>query len=537
MPTDPERARAAYDRRQWKSAYGSFVAADKDEPLEAEDLFRHAMSAYFIGFDDDCIRALERAHHAHVEASEDLRAVRCAFWLGMRLAARGEFGPAMGWFARGQRVLGSHDECVEHGYLLLPQVMQHRMTGSYQDAYDTAALAVELGTRFREADLLAFAVYEQGHALLKLGRVADGLALMDEAMVAVTSGELTPLVTGLIYCSVIAGCCEVLELRRAREWTAALARWCEEQPDLVTFAGQCLVHRSQLMRIDGSWTEALQEAKAALERIERGADQQAAGAAHLERAETQRLRGEFEEAEAAYRRATEWGLDPQPGLGLLRLAQGQTGTALAGIERALSETSDPPRRAILLSALVEAAHAAGDAQRARDRADELLEIAERLEVLALTAMAAQARGSVELAERQSTQALGSLREAWKAWHELDAPYDAARVRVGLARCCGELGDSDSATLELEAARQTFERLGAVSDLAALGRSGPPDHPLTPRELEVLHLVAGGKTNKAIASALVVSERTIDRHVSNILTKFGVPSRAAAIAYAYEHELI
>jgi ATP/maltotriose-dependent transcriptional regulator MalT len=255
-----------------------------------------------------------------------------------------------------------------------------------------------------------------------------------------------------------------------------------------------------------------------------------------------RLRGDFAAAEAAYREANGHGREPQPGLALLRLAQGDAPAAAAVIRRALAETVEPLRRARLLPACVEIMLACGDTAAARAACDELTGVASGFESAMLGATVEYVHGSVELAEGAAAAALVSLRAAWQAWQELEAPYEAARTRVLLAQACRALGDDDTADLELEAARTVFAQLGAGPDLAAVealaAPSSPSDtHGLTRRELEVLRLVAAGRSNRQIATELVVSEHTVARHVQNILGKLAVPSRTAATAFAFEHRLI
>ena len=535
-----EGARRSYEARAWLDAYEGFVRADESSPLGAEDLELLSTSAYMLGRDDEYLSALERAHQAYVEAEEPLRAARCAGWIGTTHALRGEMGVATGWFGRAQRLIDGYGrDCVERGWMLMPLMFQHEAAGDYAAAADAAAAAAEIGQRFGDADLVAISMHSQGAMRISQGRVEEGLALLDEAMVAVTTGELSPIPSGLVYCGVILTCQELYEVRRAREWTAALTRWCAEQPGLVAFTGRCLVHRAEIMQLDGAWSDALEEARRASRRLVETTNS-AAGLAHYREGELLRLQGDFEASEEAYREASRWGWEPQPGLAQLRLAQGRTDVAAAAIRRAAGEVSEPLKRAGLLAAYVEIVLAAGDPEDAREACRELGDIAESYDSGMLAAMVEQARGAVDLAEGDPQSALVALRRAWQLWHELEAPYEVARARVLVGLACRALGDDDTAALELEAARSVFAELGAAPDLARLNALDPASldaHGLTSRELEVLRQVAAGKTNKAIAAELVVSQRTVDRHISNIFRKLDVSSRSAATAYAYEQKLV
>lgn len=537
-----DRARQHYRRRAWADAFQGLFGADQETPLRAEDLELLAMSAYLTGRDDEYLSALERAHHAHLSAGQRACAVRCAFWLGFRLLMRGERGRATGWFGRAQRLLERDGrECAERGYLLTPIVERHLAAGDFEAAYAAAADAAAIGERCGDADLIACARHQQGRIRLQQGQVETGLALLDETMVMVTAGELSPLVTGLMYCSVIQACQQVYAIDRSREWTAALARWCADQPDMVAFAGVCQVHRAEILQLQGAWPDAIEEARRACARSQ-GVNRQATAAAFYQQAEVQRLQGEFAAAEEAYRNASRFGLEPQPGLALLRLAQGRAEAAAAAIRRAAGATADPLKRMSLLPGYTEIVLAAGDVQDARNACRELEEIARSFDTGVPGAIAAQARGSVELAEGDARAALVSLRRAFEVWQRIEAPYAIARVRVLIGLACRALGDEDSAGLEIDAARAVFERLGATPDLAridSLLKRCPCGHAhrLTPRELQVLRLVAAGATNKAIAGKLSLSGKTIDRHVSNIFAKLDVPSRTAATAFAYRHKLI
>jgi ATP/maltotriose-dependent transcriptional regulator MalT len=534
-----EQAREAYSGRLWLEAYEAFGRADEEEPLEAEDLELQSMATLMLGRDDESVAFLERAHHRYLEQGETLRAVRAATWIGINLATRGAVGPASGWLGRAQRLLEQvPGESPEQGYLLIPLVFQHEAAGDFEGAAGVAAEAAAIGQGFGDRDLFAIGLQAQGYMLIKAGRVQDGLALLDEAMVTVTTGDLLPFVTGIVYCGVILACQEVFEVGRAREWTLALTEWADRQPELLAFTGRCRIHRAEILQLGGSWADALDEAHRACERLIETNNSAAAGVAYYRHGELLRLRGEFAAAEEAYREASRLGWEPQPGLAQLRLAQGKRDAALAAIRRASSETGEPLKRAALLPAHVEIALAAGEVEEARSACNELQGLAGRYESAMLTAMVAYAHGVVALAEGDPNAALVALREAQRIWVELGAPYEVGRTRVLLAQVCSALGDSESAALELDSARETFRKLGAAPDLARLdGTSSREVHGLSRRELEVLRLIASGRSNRQIAAELVISEHTVARHVQNIYAKLGLSSRAAATAFAFERDLL
>jgi ATP/maltotriose-dependent transcriptional regulator MalT len=537
LKPDLERARAAYAERSWLEAREAFASADEAESLAPEDLELRATTARMLGRDDEAVELLERAHHAYVERGEAARAAYCAGWIGMSLSYRGAAGPAAGWFARARRLLEDvPGETAVHGYALLPVMFRHEAAGELEAAADTAGEAAEIGRRHGDAELMALAIHAQGHMLVLAGRVPEGLPLLDEAMVTVTTSELSPFVVGLVYCGVILACQAGFEVARAREWTLELTRWVEQQRDLVAFTGRCLVHRAEILQLGGSWSEALEEARLAADRLVE-TQNSAAGLALYRQGELLRLRGEFAAAEAAYRDASRNGWEPQPGLAQLRLAQGKRGAALAAIRRACAEVTGPIKRAALLPAQIEIALSGGEVEEARAACGELRVLATQYESAMLEAIVAYADGAVAIAEGDARSALASLRHAQRLWLELEAPYEVARSRELIARACSALGDDEATALELEAARGLYERLGAAPDLARIPIGPDASHGLSERELEVLRLVASGKSNREIASALVISEHTVARHLQNIYAKLGVASRAAATAFAFEHELV
>jgi DNA-binding CsgD family transcriptional regulator len=360
--------------------------------------------------------------------------------------------------------------------------------------------------------------------------------------VAAIASELSPIVTGLVYCGVIAYCQELYELRRAREWTDALTQWCKQQPDMVAHTGVCLVHRAEIMQLHGAWREALEEARRARQRCAQVNNQAATAQAFYQQAEVYRLQGEFAAAEEAYRDASRCGMEPQPGLALLRLAQGNRDAAAAAIRRVVGETTEPLKRARLLPAYVEIMLTLGDVEEAHSACGELEDIFAGHESAVLGAMLAHVRGAVDLTGGDARGALVTLRQAWQVWQDLEVPYEAARVRVLIGLACRKLGDEDSAEMELDAARCVFQQLGAATDLARVEELCQTAVPkaaggLTAREVQVLRLVAAGKTNQAIAAELFISEKTVARHVSNIFSKLGLSTRAAATAYAYRHGFV
>ena len=543
MNTDDtiDLARAAFGRNAWTEAYDAFRAADREAPLELADLERVGLSAHLIGRDDDAAELWGRAHHEAIQNGDVILAARQALWVGMMLIQRGDMAVGGGWLGRAARLVEESGlECVEGGFILIPQALRLLDAGDPAAAFAIFEQAAAIAERFGDPDLAALGRLGRGRALIDMSEVPGGVALLDEAMVAVTAGEVSPIIVGTVYCASIEAFHAIFDLRRAQEWTDALRAWCDAQPDLVPFRGRCLVYRVELMQLHGAWPEAIGEARRAQELLSRPPPEPAVGEALYQQAELHRLGGEFSEADVAYREASQWGRRPEPGLALLRLAQGQSKAAWAAIRRALDEAPADPARARLLDPLVEIALAVGDLKAAREGADVLARIAGATEAPLLKAIADRAVGTVLLAEGNPRAALGALRAAAANWQKIDAPYESARVRVTIGLAMRQLGDADSAELEFDAARRVFGALGALPDLTRLdaltGATAVRPDGLSGREVEVLRLLAAGKTNRSIAADLGISERTVDRHVSNVFTKLDVSSRSAATAYAYEHDL-
>lgn len=541
-----EDARRAFAERQWRAAFERFGQADGASSLGPDDLARLGDSAYLVGEDDVAVASWTRAHNAFVARDECLRAARVGFWLSLTLLLSGNGAQSSGWLSRTQRLLaGKEAECAEHGLLVLMSGLFSMFNGDAEEACSSFEQATSLAERFRDTDLLALSVLSHGQALVQIRQTEAGVKLLDEAMVAVTSGELSPITAGIIYCAVILTCERVYDLHRAHEWTVALDKWCGSQPELVAYRGQCLVHRSELMQFKGEWRLALAEAKRACKLLS-ARSVRSCGRAFYQRGEVHRLSGEWDRADEAYREAAARGFEPQPGASLLRLAQGDLSSAAAAIRRVESEAGrqhgpgEGVQRVEILRPFVEIMLAADDVDSARAAAEELSRLASEMQVPFVEANAAQATGAVHLEGGEPELALSFLRKAWTLWQQLDSPFEAARARVLIGRACERLGDEDTSKMHLDAAAAVFEGLGAEPELSRL-RAGSTRNrnvaDLSERERQVLALVAAGKTNRQIAADLGISEHTVARHVSNIFNKIDVSSRTAASAFAFEHGLV
>lgn len=533
------RAREAFDRRDWVAAYEGLSAGGTDALLAA-DFADLATAAFLLGRHNDCIQALQRAYQAHLDAGDQPAAVRSAFWLAMALMDRGERAVAGGWISRAERLLeGFEQDTVEHGYVLFFRMLGHILGGDPVAGLDEAVTLTSYGRRFGDGDLLAAGLMAQGRCLLYLGRVPEGVRLLDEAMVGVTTGEVSPIFAGHTYCSLIEACQEISDFDRVAQWTTALTTWCGAQVGLVPFTGQCAVHRGQVMRVSGAYEQAIAEFDGAAARYVAAGTPAAAGLAFAEKGELLRIRGEYDAAEEAFEQAVGLGHDPQPAQALLSLARGRTEAACAAVRRLLGEPRDPIHRSQLLPGAIEVLLAADNLAGARPLVAELQAVGDAFDSSSLKAMGGYAAGALALAEDRPENALEALRAALHGWRELDWPYETARTQVLVGRSLRAVGDEESAAAELAAAGRAFAELGATPAAQEADRlqvRSPLPGGLTAREAEVLRLVAAGKSNPEIAAALFLSTKTVARHLSNIFTKLDVPSRTAAAAYAFDHGL-
>ena len=541
MSESLELGRDAFDRQAWRRAYEQLTEAEADDSLDVEDLERLAASAYLAGMDEASADVWSRAHLRCAEIGDIARAARCGFWLAFSLLNGGDLAHGGGWVDRSRRLLEeNHLECVEQGYVHYVSALRSIFSGDVETARDGFRAAVDFGERYRDRELVTLARIGEGRCLIYLGDLSGGVALLDEAMVAVQASEISPIATGDSYCTVIDGCFELFDVARANAWTADLDAWCDAQPELVLYKGECLVHRAELMLLHGDWATAIDVLDRDRQRLSGPAEQRISGHVAFLRGELHRLRGEHAAAEDAYRVAREAGYDPQLGVSRLRLHQGRMSDAETGIRRALAEAEDPFARIRVLAPFVEIVVAAGDVAAGRAAADELAAHAEAVPQPLVRAMAETADGLVLLAEGNGAGALSALRHGWRTWQDVGAAPEAARARVRLALACRTVGDTDTGAMELEAARSVFSDLRAAPDIEWVRSlvEEPVELPdgVTAREAEVLALVAEGLTNRQVANRLTISEKTVASHLAHVFAKVGLQSRAAATAYAIAHGL-
>ncbi len=530
-------ARDAFARRDWPHAREAFTVAHQHGTLAADDMLAFGDSIWWLGSFRQAETRYEEAYHLYLKEERPQQAAMSAMAITGLLFMRGEAAAGSGWSSRAFRLLNQVPESAAHGYALFMELEETLGSGDYAATIDTALRMQDFGRRFDDPSLTALGLAGQGRALIRQGHPSEGIALLDEAMLAVVADELDPAWAGNIYCQMMRVCYELSDLQRAGEWTQATARWCESMPASGPFLGVCRVHRAQVLQTHGHWEQAEREATRACEDLA-GFDLGTVAEGHYQMGEIRRLRGDLAGAEQAFREAHGLGRDPQPGLALLWLAQGRVDAALSSIRAALAaESGNPLARARLCAAQVEIALQAGDLESARSASEELEETAHLYRSSGLEAAAPQAQGAVLLADGRPDEALPALRLACLRWQQLNAPYEAARVRLLLAQVYDALDNEDAASLELDAAEAVFTRLGALPDdkhVARLRKHPSLPNGLTRREAEVLALVATGKTNREIGAVLAISEKTVARHLSNVFTKLDLTSRTAAAAFAFKH---
>jgi DNA-binding CsgD family transcriptional regulator len=530
-------ARDAVARAAWADAYASFRDVDGSS-LTGSDLEAFADAAWWGSKLVESLELRQRAYAAYVAEGDDLAAAACAAHLSIEHFVRNEPAIGMGFLKRTERHMEGRSDCVELGYLALLHAAIGRFTGDAGTAIERAERAIAIGQRYGDANLVGMSIHLEGLSLIDLGRIAEGMAMLDEAMALVIAGELDAYFTGIVYCAVISACLELNDLGRAAEWSDASRPWYEALPPNSPFPGMCRVNRAEVASLRGALPEAEAEARGAVTQLLEVDPGLAAPAFH-QLGEILRRSGDHAGAEQAFIRALELGVDPQPGLALLRMRQGKPDAAMTALRLTLTAEHQPARRARLLGALTEIAVATGAIDEARSAVDELWTLTDDA-IPAFEATIAGAAGRVQLADGDSAEALASLRRAVTIWQELRLPYETAHTRIAFAEALRAAGDEDGARAAFLSARSTFEELGATADAAEAGAlaAGPDALPagLTAREAEVLRLVAAGKTNRDIAVELVISEHTVARHLQNMFAKLGVSTRAAATAYAYSHDL-
>jgi ATP/maltotriose-dependent transcriptional regulator MalT len=532
-------AREAFRRHDWPGAYGAYQDARAAGALLPEDLAALADAAWWIGHVGEAMEVYEEAWRIYRETGQSRAAAMIALTIGYTRAMRGEMAIASGWIARSARLLRDEPDCAERGFLVYIEIEEAMSRGDVDAALGDARAIQEMGARFGDPNLAALGMLAEGVGMMRQGATGRGLALLDEAMLAAVSDDLDPAWAGHIYCNVIAACEETGDLRRAAEWTDATMRWCESLTASGPFLGICRVHRARIHQLQGRWDQSEREAR----NVYTGDpwfDVATLGEAHYQVGEVLRLRGDYDGALDAYRRAHELGREPQPGLALVHAAQGEVPLATVALQAALAATPAPLRRVRLLAAQADVALTAGETSTAMKASAELDEITRAHIGPGLVAIGHQVRGMALLAQGELAEALTALQAAREIWQSLSAPYDVAKTRMLIAAVRDALGDAAGAAHDRETALASFERLGALPDARA-ARAGPRSDRapggLSEREVEVLRLVAAGMTNRQIGEALFISPKTVGRHLESIYAKLSVPSRAAASAWAMSHNLL
>lgn len=461
-PAPRDLAMAAFAKHAWREAYQRFVEADTASGLDAADLDAYADAAWWIGESAASLSVRERAYAAFVAAGDRAAAASVALRLADENANRNSFTVAGAWLSRVERMLEGDTSSATYGALLLRRAYVATMQHDTDGAIALAREALALGERHGDRDLQALSLMHIGQELVSQGNVTEGMTLVDEATIGAVSGELKLVTTGIVYCHTISACRDIGDYQRAGDWTEAAHRWCDRQ-SVGGFPGICRVNRAEVIALRGALGRAEQEARLASDELMKWEIRPVAGEAFYEIGWIRLRMGDLSAAEEAFRQAHEMGRPPEPGLSLVRLAEGKAATATASLRRALDAEQTRPGRMRLLPALCEAALAAGDRETARAAAEELASLAATFGTVAAHAQAKMARGAILLADGDAGAARRELGEALARWQELDAPYEAARTRMLVADASRASGDEDGWRLELETAKATFERIGARRD--------------------------------------------------------------------------
>lgn len=463
-------ARKAARRHAWEEAKEAFTSAADEGPLGPDDLKSLADAYWWSGHPEEAVDGLERAYAGFVEAGDRHAAARLAVLVGYLAFRRNAFAIGSGWIAKAERLLEDEPEGPGHAWLELMHVQSELMAGGdLKTAMDGSDRILDLARRHGVEEMEAMALSFKGSMMMLMGDWREGLALVDEANAAAVSGDLEPHITCSVYCNTIAVCRNLGDYARAGQWTEEAERWMQQR-SLGGYTGVCRVHRAELKKLQGSYPEAVQEARAACEELEHFHLLDSVGLAHAEIGEVRLRTGDLEAAEESFLRAYEYGWHSQPGMALLRLARGDVDGAVQAISAPLVDgvpgelPSDRLRRALLLPAQVRIALAAGDLETADNATGELERLAADFEQPALEAKALTARGRVHLHAGSPIEASVVLDRAWRLWQDIHLPYESAQARVLLGRAKAAAGDENTARMELTAARHPLQRLGATLDL-------------------------------------------------------------------------
>jgi len=529
------QARAALRAHRHDAAYDALRSAQGIAPLDVEDLHRLADAAWWLGLMSECLQLTESAHRDFLASGHLDRAAAQALDLAGMLAMRGEPALASGWLGRARRLLADEPVGPIHGRLWYVDLSMALEEGRLDEAEQLATELRGLGDRYGDESLVALGYLGQGLAILRHGLVSDAFELLEEAMLRVVGGGVSPDWAGHIYCTIVSACLCVADLNRARHWSQAAHRWLEDFSGAVMFTGVCRAHDVELLVAEGAWGAAGHQADVVVKEL-RELNVDAVAEAEYQHGECHRLRGNLELADAAFARAASLGRNPQPGRALLLLARGLGDDAWSEVTDAVVRGSaDPFRCARVLRAQVEIGVATGRPAAAAAAARKLRTLANDFGTPGFEAWADHAAGLVALAAGKALDAIEPLSRAAEGYRRMQAWYDAASADARRADAHRLLGDAAAERELRDEAESVFRRLGTTAKWAP--DDVPPAGGLTGREVEVLRQVATGLSNRDAARALSISEATVRRHLANIYLKLGVGSRTAAAAWAHEQGMV